>query len=323
MRDRQIAIVGYSETKIELRSGRHVFDLAGEAMARVIEQTGFVWKLVLHGIILPFRPRRKGRDYAKIWNNDNNESPLKTITRSQAEKLTRLLSLLGKHVTIDWAMRYGQPSIASRLAELAGAGCERILLVPLYPQYAAATTATVCDAAFRALIHMRRQPSLRVAPPYFDDPVYIDAVASSIRQGLAKLPFVPDVADNIKFGDSFISHDLQLSYVLKLKERVKLEATAQLFNAFNVSNLVGSAGLPSSPFNGTLMTLPALPTGFSVNSAGALVDATGGRVIAGVSRLPSGALITSGFGSASAVRPSIPTGTGLPRAAQFGVRLSF
>jgi carboxypeptidase family protein len=137
------------------------------------------------------------------------------------------------------------------------------------------------------------------------------------------LPFVPDVADNIKFGDSFISQDLQLSYVLKLKERVKLEVTAQLFNAFNVSNLVGAAGLPSSPFNGTLATLATLPTGFSVNSAGAVVDATGARAIAGVSRLPNGDIITSGFGNASAVRPSIPTGTGLPRAAQFGVRLSF
>ena len=133
---------------------------------------------------------------------------------------------------------------------------------------------------------------------------------------------MPDVADNIKFGDSFISQDLQLSYVLKLKERVKLEATAQLFNAFNVSNLVGAAGLPSSTFNGTLATLATLPTGFSVNSAGALVDSTGGRVIAGVA-FAQRPLIASGFGSASAVRPSIPTGTGLPRAAQFGVRLSF
>jgi Carboxypeptidase regulatory-like domain len=137
------------------------------------------------------------------------------------------------------------------------------------------------------------------------------------------LPFVPDVADNIKFGDSFISQDLQLSYVLKLRDRVKLEATAQLFNAFNVSNLVGAAGLPSSTFNGVLATIATPPAGYSVNSAGSLVDASGGRVIAGVSRLPNGNLITSGFGSASAVRPSIPTGTGLPRAAQFGVRLSF
>src|SRR5262245_35858432 len=110
------------------------------------------------------------------------------------------------------------------------------------------------------------------------------------------LPFVPDVADEIRFGDSFISQDLQLSYVLKLKDRVKLEATAQLFNAFNVSNLVGAAGLPSSPFNGALATIAMLPTGFGVNSVGALVDGNGGRVIAGVSRLPNGALISSGFG---------------------------
>ncbi|MGH6628925.1 MAG: hypothetical protein ACREB3_04260, partial [Burkholderiales bacterium] len=95
------------------------------------------------------------------------------------------------------------------------------------------------------------------------------------------LPFLPDVADNIRFGDSFISQDLQLSYVLKLKERIKLEATAQLFNAFNVSNLVGAAGLPSSAFNGTLATIGTLPAGFNVNSAGVLVDAAGNRVVAG------------------------------------------
>ena len=111
--------------------------------------------------------------------------------------------------------------------------------------------------------------------------------------------------------------------MLKIKERVKIEATAQVFNAFNVSNLVGPAGLPSTPFSGTLATLGTLPAGFSVNSQGSVVDASGGRVLAGVSRLPNGNLITSGFGSATAVRPSIPTGTGLPRAAQFGVRLSF
>ncbi|MFN7929603.1 MAG: carboxypeptidase regulatory-like domain-containing protein [Blastocatellia bacterium] len=136
-------------------------------------------------------------------------------------------------------------------------------------------------------------------------------------------PFVPELPDSITFGDSFISQDLQLSYVLKLKDRVKIEATAQLFNAFNVSNLVGSAGLPSSNYNGTLATIATLPTGVSVNGGGSLVDASGNRLLAGVSRLPNGTLIASGFGSASAVRPSIPSGTGLPRAAQFGVRVSF
>jgi ferrochelatase len=160
---------------------------------RVIEETGLVWKLVLNGIILPFRPRRKGRDYAKIWNREKNESPLKTITRAQADKLASILEPLGRHVTVDWAMRYGQPSIASRLAALAARGCDRILLVPLYPQYAAATTATVCDEAFRALMTMRRQPTLRVAPPWFDETVYIQSLASTLETELTRLPFRPDV----------------------------------------------------------------------------------------------------------------------------------
>src|SRR5262249_55920373 len=144
---------------------------------RVIEENGLLWKIVLNGFILRFRPRRKGRDYAKIWNREKNESPLKTITRSQAEKLASILEPLGKHVVVDWAMRYGNPSIASRLAALAEKGCDRILVVPLYPQYAAATTATVCDEVFRFFMKLRRQPSLRVAPPYYGDPVYIEAVA--------------------------------------------------------------------------------------------------------------------------------------------------
>jgi ferrochelatase len=160
---------------------------------RVIEQDGLVWKLVLNGIILPFRPRRKGRDYAKIWNRERNESPLKTITRSQAEKLASILEPLGRHVTVDWAMRYGRPAIAAKLDEFAAKGCNRILLVPLYPQYAAATTATVCDEVFRALMRMRRQPALRVAPPYYDEPVYIEALASTLETELRRMPIKPDV----------------------------------------------------------------------------------------------------------------------------------
>ena len=136
-------------------------------------------------------------------------------------------------------------------------------------------------------------------------------------------PFVPELPAGISFDDSFISQDIQLSYVLKIKERVRFEATAQVFNVFNVSNLVGPAGLPSSPFNGTLTTLASLPAGFRVSSEGSILDAGGGVVLAGVSRLPNGSLIANGFGNVSAVRPSIPTGTGLPRAAQFGLRVSF
>ncbi len=158
---------------------------------RVIEKDSLTWKLILNGFILRFRPGRKGRDYAKIWNNELNESPLKTITRSQADKLAAALA--PQNVVVAWAMRYGNPSTASGLRALAEAGCDRILLMPLYPQYAAATTATACDQAFRVLMRMRAQPSVRVAPPYYNDPVYIDAVASSLRAELGKLSFKPDV----------------------------------------------------------------------------------------------------------------------------------
>jgi len=160
---------------------------------RVIEEDGLVWKLVLNGIILRTRPRAKGRDYDKIWNRERNESPLKTITRSQAERLASAMESLDRRIIVDWAMRYGNPSIASRLDALAKAGCERILLMPLYPQYAAATTATVCDEVFRVLMTMRWQPTLRVVPPYHDEPAYIDALATSIKDALGKLNFAPEI----------------------------------------------------------------------------------------------------------------------------------
>jgi protoporphyrin/coproporphyrin ferrochelatase len=160
---------------------------------RVIEEDTILWRFVLNAIILPRRPRQKGLDYEKIWNRERNESPLKTITRAQADKLSAALARRGKAVVVDWAMRYGNPSIRSRLAALAAQGCERILVVPLYPQYAAATSATVCDEVFRALMGMRWQPALRIAPPYFDEPAYIEAVAASLEAHLATLTFAPDV----------------------------------------------------------------------------------------------------------------------------------
>ena len=161
--------------------------------ARVIENQGPVWKFVLNAIILPRRPRRKGLDYEKIWNRERNESPLKTITRAQADKLRGMLVAIAPGVVVDWAMRYGNPSLDSRIEALGKAGCERILLVPLYPQYAAATTATVCDAAFATLQKMRDQPALRVVPPYYDDAVYIEALAASIEAELQRLPFQPEL----------------------------------------------------------------------------------------------------------------------------------
>jgi protoporphyrin/coproporphyrin ferrochelatase len=158
---------------------------------RVIEENRVKWWLILNLIILSVRPKRKGKDYEKIWNREKNESFLKTITRSQAEKLSASLANDAR-ILVDWAMRYGNPSIASRLEAMQQAGCDRILIVPLYPQYAAATTATVADKAFDALAGMRWQPSLRVAPAYYDRESYIEGLAGSLEEGLAKLPFKPD-----------------------------------------------------------------------------------------------------------------------------------
>jgi ferrochelatase len=161
---------------------------------RVIETPRLLWWPLLNGIILTTRPGRKGRDYATIWNNEKNEGPLKTITRAQAEKLSaHLEARAGGRVTVDWAMRYGQPEVRARIQALLHQGCDRILLVPLYPQYSAATSATACDHAFRALMDMRWQPSVRVAPPYHDDPTYIDAIVSSMKAALARLDFEPEV----------------------------------------------------------------------------------------------------------------------------------
>jgi protoporphyrin/coproporphyrin ferrochelatase len=159
---------------------------------RVIEDQGLIWKLVLNGIILRTRPSRKARDYQKIWNTEKNESPLATITRAQSEKLAEAISD-HDHVVVDWAMRYGNPSIASRIEALTAQGCDRLLVVPLYPQYSAATSATVCDEVFRVLAGMRAQPTLRVTPPYYDDPDYIEALADSINAHLATLPFEPEL----------------------------------------------------------------------------------------------------------------------------------
>ncbi len=200
---------------------------------RVIEEDTLLWKFVLHAIILPRRPRRKGLDYEKIWNREANESPLKTITRSQAEKLERALAKsapYGRPIVIDWAMRYGNPSIAERIGGLTARGCDRILVVPLYPQYAAATSATVCDEVFRVLMKMRWQPAVRIAPPYYDDPVYIDALAESLQTGLASVGFTPDVIiasfhgipkDYFDKGDPYFCHCAKTTRLLR--ERLNLD----------------------------------------------------------------------------------------------------
>jgi ferrochelatase len=206
---------------------------------RVIEDQGLIWQAVLNGVILRIRPRRKARDYAKIWNQEKNESPLKTITRSQAEKLGSTLEPLGPHLTVDWAMRYGNPSIAARLKELVARGCERILVIPLYPQYCAATTAAVGDEVFRVLAGLRYQPSIRIAPPYYNDPIYIEALGSSISAELKQLDFKPEVVlasfhgvpqayvDN---GDPYYAHCVETMRLLRAElklDETKLRMTFQ------------------------------------------------------------------------------------------------
>jgi protoporphyrin/coproporphyrin ferrochelatase len=158
---------------------------------RVIELPRLLWWPILNLIILSFRPTKSGHAYEQIWNKELNESPLKTFTRSQAEKLSAALAGGGKLI-VDWAMRYGQPPVKERLEALKAAGCDKIVLFPLYPQYSAATTATALDKAFEALQGMRWQPSIRTVPPYFDHPAYIDAVATSLKNYMAGLSWKPD-----------------------------------------------------------------------------------------------------------------------------------
>ena len=166
---------------------------------RVIETPRWIWWPVLNLVILTIRPGRKGRDYADIWNKARDESPLKTTTRGQSESLAARIAGGGlgegarKNVIVDWAMRYGNPSIKERILALNAQGCDRILVVPLYPQYSAATTATVCDKTFEVLKGMRWQPATRFAPPYHDDDFYIDALARSMRASIAALDFKPEV----------------------------------------------------------------------------------------------------------------------------------
>ncbi|MEM8750345.1 MAG: ferrochelatase [Pseudomonadota bacterium] len=192
---------------------------------RVIETPRIIWWPLLNGIILNTRPAKSGALYASIWNEERDESPLRTFTRSQAEQLSE--SLAGfDHVEVDWGMRYGNPSIESRLKALQDKGCERILIFPLYPQYSAATTATVNDKAFEAFMKMRWMPAVRTVPPYHDDPAYIDALAQSITKHLETLDFEPEhiVASYhgipksyFEKGDPYHCHCLKTSRLLREK----------------------------------------------------------------------------------------------------------
>lgn len=155
---------------------------------RVVEIPPILWQPVLRGFVLTTRPRRSAHAYQQVWTPEG--APLTVITRRQAEAMQQRLE---PGIRVDWAMRYGSPSIETGMNALKAGGCDRILVAPLYPQYSGATTATVIDMVGRSLSAMRWQPAIRTLPPYFDHPAYIAALASSLEQSLASLDFVPDV----------------------------------------------------------------------------------------------------------------------------------
>ena len=158
---------------------------------RVIEVNPILWQLILNIFILTFRPAKTAKAYRKIWMKKQNMSPLRYFTKKQTTNLQKRMK--NKSIEIDYAMRYGNPAIAKKLSELKEKGCQEMIILPLYPQYAAATTATVCDEVYRTLMKMRWQPSLQVIPHYESEPLYIKALAGSIKKTLREIDWTPDV----------------------------------------------------------------------------------------------------------------------------------
>ena len=158
---------------------------------RVIEVNPIIWQFILNAFILTFRPSKTAKAYKEIWMKDKNISPLLYYTQKQAEKLSSTIS--ERNLIIDYAMRYGNPSIRSKIATLHEMGCENLIILPLYPQYAAATTATVCDEVYRTLMKMRWQPSLKIVPHYESDPLYIEALVNSLNKKIKEINWKPDL----------------------------------------------------------------------------------------------------------------------------------
>ena len=158
---------------------------------RVIEVNPIIWQFVLNVFILTFRPSKTAKAYKEIWMKDKNISPLLYYTQKQAEKLSSTMA--EKDLIVDYAMRYGNPSIKNKIATLHEMGCENLIILPLYPQYAAATTATVCDEVYRALMKMRWQPSLKIVPHYESDPLYIEALVNSLNKKIKEINWKPDL----------------------------------------------------------------------------------------------------------------------------------
>jgi ferrochelatase len=158
---------------------------------RVIEVNPIIWQIILNLFILTFRPSKTAKAYKEIWMKEENISPLLYYTKKQTEKISS--SIKKENIIIDFAMRYGNPSIRSKISKLHEQGCENLVILPLYPQYAAATTATVCDEVYRALMKMRWQPSLKIIPHYESNPLYIDALVNSINKKINEINWKPDL----------------------------------------------------------------------------------------------------------------------------------
>lgn len=205
---------------------------------RVIEIPPIAWQPILRGIILNTRPKKSAKAYAKVWTE--NGSPLADITARQAGLVAEAL---GEHALVAHAMRYGNPSIEMRMNEMMEAGCDRILIAPLYPQYCAATTATVFDEVARVMAGLRWQPALRFVPPYHDDPLYLDALASDLTRQVADLAFRPEVVllsfhgmpqRTLELGDPYHCHCQKAARLLRERlsgrpefEGVRFETTFQ------------------------------------------------------------------------------------------------
>ena len=158
---------------------------------RVIEVNPFLWQIILNLFILTFRPSKTAKAYKKIWMKEENKSPLRYFTERQTFKLNKKIG--NENVIVDFAMRYGHPSIKSKIQTLKNEGCENLVILPLYPQYAAATTATVCDEVYRSLSKMRWQPSLQIIPHYESEPMYINAICRSIENKINEIDWKPDL----------------------------------------------------------------------------------------------------------------------------------
>ncbi|GAN68627.1 ferrochelatase [Acetobacter orleanensis] len=201
---------------------------------RVIEGSPVLWQPILQGVVLTVRPGKSGKAYERIWDKDKNESPLRGYTRGQADGLRARFA--AEDVPVVWGMRYGTPSVAAGVQDLLEQGCDRILVMPLYPQYSATTTATANDQLFRALMQLRNQPALRTLPAFPDDATYIEALANSVRKTMAELAAPPQMLvasfhglpqEYVDKGDSYLA-DCQRT-VKALREAVGMdEATLPL-----------------------------------------------------------------------------------------------